>query len=186
LQRHRDGGHLSKRIAKSTEARENAESIDLVAEIKDTLEKVKKLQAACDEWLTDPATGLYDIGPRSDDVTVTYWHGKGKARQRKKERLSVLLARLDGLEVERSEWRHADPRELILKVSDRVDGHVRVLGELLGKLQAAGTGTVSLTVLAPVLIASFDVVPPEHRSAVKAAVAAELMRLDKTLDLPPA
>jgi uncharacterized protein (UPF0335 family) len=61
---------------------------------------------------------------------------------------------------------------------------IEVLGELRGELDRRPQ--INISTLAPVIISAFDVVPDEHRAAVKAAVAAELMRLDKTLDLPPA
>jgi hypothetical protein len=54
----------------------------------------------------------------------------------KRAPLSRLLAKLDdaGVDVERGEWRHADPRELILKTADRLHAQLELLAKLLGDL----------------------------------------------------
>jgi len=62
---------------------------------------------------------------------------------RRKARLSDLLARVDGEEkagvVTMLESKVADPRKLIVDTSKALEGHLRLLGELVGKLQTQGT-----------------------------------------------
>lgn len=62
---------------------------------------------------------------------------------RRKARLSDLLARVDGEDkagiVTYIEAKTADPRKLIVDTSKALEGHLRLLGELVGKLQTQGT-----------------------------------------------
>ena len=63
--------------------------------------------------------------------------------QRRKAPLSELLARVDGDDragvVLMVESKVADPRKLIIDTSKALEGHLRLLGELVGKLQTQGT-----------------------------------------------
>jgi len=62
---------------------------------------------------------------------------------RRKARLADLLARVDGEDkagvVTFVESKVADPRKLIVDTSKALEGHLRLLGELVGKLQTQGT-----------------------------------------------
>lgn len=62
---------------------------------------------------------------------------------RRKAPLSELLARVDGEDkvghVTLIEHRGADPRKLIIETSNALGGHLRLLGEIVGKLQTQGT-----------------------------------------------
>lgn len=74
---------------------------------------------ACDAWLRDVEDPRrYDLGPRSEEVQVTYLApgADGKASVRRRAPLSSLLKAVEdgGFEVIHSETRIADPRELIL------------------------------------------------------------------------
>lgn len=64
-------------------------------------------------------------------------------RVRRKAPLSELLARVDGEDkvghVTLIEHRGADPRKLIIETSNALGGHLRLLGEIVGKLQTQGT-----------------------------------------------
>lgn len=63
--------------------------------------------------------------------------------QRRKAPLSTLLARVDGEDkagvVLGWESKVTDPRKLIIDTSKALEGHLRLLGELVGKLQTQGT-----------------------------------------------
>jgi hypothetical protein len=67
----------------------------------------------------------------------------GQRFVRRKARLSELLALVDGAEVAGDvtlvEHKSADPRKLIIDASKALEGHLRLLGELVGKLQTIGT-----------------------------------------------
>lgn len=62
---------------------------------------------------------------------------------RRKAPLADLLARLDNTELASTvtgwESRTADPRKLIIDAAKALEGHLRLLGEILGKLQTQGT-----------------------------------------------
>lgn len=63
---------------------------------------------------------------------------------RRKARLSELLLKVDGHEkvgtVSLVEHKSADPRKLIIDASKALEGHLRLLGELVGKLATISTG----------------------------------------------
>lgn len=67
----------------------------------------------------------------------------GQRYVRRKARLSDLLAKVDGHEkvgtVSLVEHKSADPRKLIIDASKALESHLRLLGELVGKLATVGT-----------------------------------------------
>jgi len=99
-----------------------------------------KLLDACDRWLTDPDNpDQYDLGPRAEEVKVTY-QTKGGARR--KANLSDLLARIEegtGTTAVTVETKHADPRTLLLRAVGELRDQITVLARLLGEIQDAGT-----------------------------------------------
>lgn len=117
---------------------------DVIEQLARSLSKVNLLMEACDEWLRD-AEDLtkYDIGARAGDVEVTYLveartlNGQLRTEKRKR-RLSELLSDLEGTDedgarfsrVERGEYKHADPRELILKTAAEARQTVNSLTEI--------------------------------------------------------
>jgi hypothetical protein len=141
--------HLPTHLAKAEEAKEVAQADTLTAELKRVMARVNLLFDACDRWLRDPDNPeQYDIGPRAEDLTVTYLEPVGEDKVvRRKARLSALLPKIErqGFTVELIETKHADPRELILKTSQRLEGQVELLGKLVGKLQEGPT--VNLLIL---------------------------------------
>lgn len=95
------------------------------------LDCVNKLMAACDEWLTDPENPQrYTLDPRPEDVTVVYEvevHTQNglQTLKRKKSLRELFDCLKDGQDDDgarfvgavKGEYRHADPRELILKTT---------------------------------------------------------------------
>ncbi len=59
-------------------------------------------------------------------------------------RLSTVIAKIDGQpgigDYMMAEHKSADPRKLIIDASKALEGHLRLLGELVGKLATVGTG----------------------------------------------
>jgi hypothetical protein len=176
LLRHK-ADHLPAALAKGKEAKEEAHALGLVQQLERWLERVNLLFDACDRWLRDPEDpSRYDIGPRAEDLKVTYTElVNGKPVQRKRK-LSELLAEIEGSSrtVELVETKHADPRELILKTHARLQSNQELIARLLGELKEGAT--VNL-LIAPewmevraVLLS--ELVPyPEARQAVAAALA---------------
>jgi hypothetical protein len=97
--------------------------VDAAEVLAECLQRVRLLQDACDRYLRDPEhPGQYDVGPRAADVEVIYWRvddeGNRAGRKPARENLQTLLDRVGGIgEVERAEYRQADPRELLLSTS---------------------------------------------------------------------
>jgi transcriptional regulator with XRE-family HTH domain len=125
-------------------------SLRAMQELVGSLERVKKLSNACDAWLTDPASpDTYSVEPRADEVEVTYRvevpTDDGFRVERRKRPLGELLGLLEGHDQDgarfvgmmRSEWRHADPRELILKTAAEVRQTVGMAADLARQLADA-------------------------------------------------
>jgi hypothetical protein len=128
------------------EQKEQAHAIDVMAELSRCLDRVNKLFDACDEWLRDPEDpDRYTVEPRSEEVRVIYTEDEDGRQVRKKARLSELLDRLNGhYNLWTVETKHADPRGLVLKTAERLQGHLQLVAMLLGKLQVSPTVNILL------------------------------------------
>lgn len=175
------GTHLPRRLLKAHEAQQVADADVVLRELQRCMERVNLLFDACDRWLRDPANPeRYDVGPRAEDVDVIYAEeGLDGKPVRKKARLSELLTRVavGGLAAERSTYRHADPRELVLKTAGQLQGHLELLAKLRGELDERPQINVLLapewlTVRTALLEALWSY--PEARTAV----AARLQKLE--------
>jgi hypothetical protein len=141
------GTALGAQVAQQ-EAAKDAHALDVMGQVERLFARMGLLSDACHDWLLDPDDPTrYFLGPRTEDVMVTYmgrdWEGKPV---RKKAPLSQLLAKLEdaGVVVDRHETKYADPRELAIKVAAQLKGQTELLAKLLGDLQQEGT--VNLTV----------------------------------------
>ncbi len=128
------------------EARD-AQALDVMTELRRIFDRMNKMLAACDAWLTDvDDPDRYDIGPRAHELSVTYEDvidgDDGPITLRRKAKLSDLLAEVKG-ERPRTftmvETKSADPRDLIVKVSAQLKGQIELLAKLLGELSDAPT-----------------------------------------------
>jgi hypothetical protein len=154
LMRHK-ADHLLAEIVAAWQQERAANGQELAGELRGWMDALTKLLRACDEWLTDPHDpSRYDLSPRAHEVWCHYETGGGPGEGRairKKERLSALLARLEtaGLREPYSfvmvEQKSADPRKLIIDTSKALEGHLRLLGEIVGKLQTQGTANFLAT-----------------------------------------
>lgn len=178
--------HLHPRVARvqalvrDQVQREEAHAIDITAELERCMARVNLLFDACDRWLRDPDNpAQYDIGARADDVSVIYTELIDGKQVRKRAKLSRLLAKLEdgGVDVGRGEIRHADPRDLILKTHDRLQGTLELLAKLLGELDERPTVTIVASpqwhLMRSALVDTLAAWPD-----ARAAVAARLMVLE--------
>lgn len=147
LMRHK-ADHLLAEIVAAWQAERQANGLELATELRAWMDTITKLLRACEEWLTDPDDpDRYYLGPRAADVWVVHEIDRGENRrpERRKERLSTLLARVDGKpgvgDFVLAETKTADPRRLILETSKTLEGHLRLMGEIAGKIQTQGTTT---------------------------------------------
>lgn len=111
------------------------------------------LTAACFDWLTDPtdSSKLY-LGPRAEDVEVVYTVGDGDKKERNKAKLSQLLQQVEtGLKISVvwSETKYADPRELLIKASSALGGHMKTYHgfKQAGELEALRKDVEELKIL---------------------------------------
>ena len=163
------------------EARDEAAAVDVMAELRHCLARVRKVYDACDEWLTDPADpSRYTLAPRAEEVQVVYTEsGADGTPRRRKAPLSELLARLEGGGAHAVGWevRHADPRDLVLRTDRRLQGQLELIAKLLGELDERPQINVLLTPewarVRGVLVEALAPFPEARAAAAAALVAAE-------------
>jgi hypothetical protein len=154
ISRH-SAAHLPATLARAAQAvaavqiEQQADALDVMAELRRCFERVNLVAEACDRWLRDPEEpSRYDVGPRAGDVLVIYLErdAEGKAHQRKAP-LDTLLARLieHGLQPVGYEVKHADPRELMLKAVAQLRPSVELLAKLVGELDDRPIVNVTLS-----------------------------------------
>jgi hypothetical protein len=101
-----------------------AVQLDAMEELGLCVHRVKLLQDACDTWLRDANDPTkYDIGPRGDEVKVTYWEpGDDGEDHKAKASLQSLLRRVEdgGFLTVKHDTHTEDPRNLILKTASEV------------------------------------------------------------------
>ncbi|MBW8036745.1 MAG: hypothetical protein FVQ79_14245 [Planctomycetes bacterium] len=133
--------HIPELLAKA-EKGEILKANKIIEEIERIYNRVNKLFNACDRYLQDPDNpDQYDLGPRAEDITVIYFRfdentGKMKRDKAKLSRLLEMLSK-QGVKVVSWRYRHADPRELILKTQDRLQAQLELLSKLSGSLREA-------------------------------------------------
>lgn len=174
ISRHRNDC-LSAACKQALEAKAESEAVKsgetVLSQIESIKTRIMKMLDACEEWLTDPETGKFDLGPRADDVKVFYRDGI----IRKKDSLQRLLDRLSdgGIQHYRWETKHADPRKLILETALVLRGHLELCARLTGELDTRPQ--VNILVL-PEWISLRDRIVqavaqfPEARAAILAAL----------------
>jgi hypothetical protein len=170
-------GHLPATLAAAATQKSLASSADTLRQLERCLERVNLLFDACDRWLRDPEDSTrYEIGPRAEDIRVTYEErgDNGKATRRK-ARLSELLKRVAGEapDVQLVETKHADPRELILHTAKRLEGLSELLARIVGQLKDPTVLNITVTAewiaIRGVILQALDPYP-----AARVAVAAAL------------
>ncbi|HUW08770.1 MAG TPA: hypothetical protein VM537_03530, partial [Anaerolineae bacterium] len=171
-------------LAQAQEAAEVAQADDVMAQLRLCFKRVNLLFDACDRWLRDADNPeQYDIGPRTEDLDVTYWEpGPNGKPVRRKAKLSALLQQVQAqrgatFTVDVVESKYADPRELVLKTAGRLQGHIELLAKLVGELDDRPQVAV---LLAPewltIRAAMLDTLRPYPEA--RAAVAARLSELE--------
>jgi hypothetical protein len=103
-------------------------NLGVMEQLSKNLVRANLLMDACDEWLRDAEDeSRYNLEARSGEIDVTYKvevrTDNGYRTLKRKKKLDELLGLLEGTDddgarfvgVEKGEYKHADPRELILK-----------------------------------------------------------------------
>ena len=130
--------HIPAFLLKSKETEEIAQAETLMDELRSYQKRVKLLFDACDRWLRDPKNpDQYDLSPRETEVNVVYTELVNGKPVAKKERLSILLRQIkkSGKVPMGWEYKHADPRVLILKTANSLNKQLELLAQLSGELE---------------------------------------------------
>lgn len=115
------------------------QQLDAMEELGLCVRRVKLLQDACDEWLRDAKDrDKYDVGPRGNEVMVTYWEQDEEKPRKAKAPLSWLLQQVDGkFDTIKAETRYSDPRQMILSTAAEVRQTVALCVQLAQMLADA-------------------------------------------------
>lgn len=148
MRRHK-AEHVPTALVEVAKGQDRSDALDVMHELARALKRVNLLFDACDAWLRDPDDPTqYDVGPRATDVTVIYTVPTTEGTsERHKAPLSELLARVDdeSHRIERWHYKHADPRELMLKTHAQLQSSLELLAKLDGKLQQEGTTNIVIS-----------------------------------------
>lgn len=138
--------HLLPEIVAAWQRERADNGAELAGELRGWMDTVGMLFAACRDWLADPDDPTrFTLAPRTTEVVIhtEEFTEPGRSPLRRKMKLSQAIALVDGQrgigDVVLYEAKVADPRKLILDTSKTLEGHLRLLGELVGKLQTIGT-----------------------------------------------
>ena len=107
-------------------------------EVREAIERIHKMYRACDEYLEHPdKPGEYFLGPRADEILISYVETDGESQGRHTMALQDALNRLKKAGKITTNWRykHADPRKLVLDTMGKAREQMEFLGKLSGKIQ---------------------------------------------------
>lgn len=131
--------HLPAELVKSQEIQKQLTRDKVSAELIESLVGVKKMLAACDEWLTDPKNPKkYYLGPRDEEIKVVYIEkDENGIEARKRASLHAVINAIykqSKKKIVSWEYKHTDPRMLLLLATDRLKNinemFLRMIGEL--------------------------------------------------------
>lgn len=127
VDRHR--GCISSALEAGRTAQAIESAINVEAELVFCRDSMKKLAVACMELLADPERpGQLYVGPRTDEIEVTYTDDADDEKVRRKAKLSALIERVEtrnSITVAWAESKYADPRELLIKASSALGNHMK-------------------------------------------------------------
>jgi hypothetical protein len=156
-------------------------TVDAMGQITKNLGCVNKLQDACDEWLTDAHDPeKYDLGPRADEVLVTYLIPGDRGMVKQKDTLENLLARAGVTDVEEVSSKSADPRELILKTAAEARQTISLCADLAKRL----ADIQSMQALRDAIITEIAKADPDAADRIRQAVQ-NVLAIAGVLDAPP-
>ena len=145
---------VERAVAKREEARDS-DALDVMAELGNVFARLNKMLDACDTWLTDPDNpDVYNLDPRSHEVKVTYevvigeTHAGTPITKKQRGLLSELLKRVEDHErgtVVEVQFKHADPRQLLVNTANALRPSIETLAKLLGQLDERPQINVLLT-----------------------------------------
>jgi hypothetical protein len=108
------------------------------------LAKGEKLLDACTDYLKDPLDpDKFYLGPRAHEIEVIYYveyEGENgqPIREKHKDTLQNLLAEIAGndLVVEKVQYKHTDPRSLLVSVSNSLSKQLALVANINGQIES--------------------------------------------------
>jgi hypothetical protein len=128
--------HLAPILQQALAEQTQADKIDCNLELAKCFARVNKLFDACDVALTDPNDSeRYTLAPNADEIEVIYFDHDGQKSVRRKESLSVLLARIEnkgGLLIDTVQVKRIDASKRMLEAAHLLSAQIERIGKLFG------------------------------------------------------
>jgi hypothetical protein len=147
LLRHK-ADHLLTEIVAAWQEERHANGVELADELRGWMGTIGKLLHACDDWLTDPADpARFTLAARTTEIVIHTEEATGDEHRplRRMLTLAAALAKVDGHTgigtIGLIESKVADPRKLVLATAKTLEGHLRLVAEIAGKVQTQGATT---------------------------------------------
>jgi hypothetical protein len=120
----------------------------LLERVEETMTRMQKLYAACDEYLTDPDNpDKYTLMPRAWEWEVIWLDhdANGRTRERK-DKLQTLLNRLreGGYVPLQTEFKVSDPRKLIIDTARILTSQLETLARIQGAIKDVITASITV------------------------------------------
>lgn len=166
--RHRQA-HLPRALLDQAEKLKHEQAVHLLDEATRLFKEMKDMfDQAREELQTD---GKWDLSHRGEDMMVRYitLDKEGHPRPHRAT-LAEIYLKLAGkkMYVTGVSVRGVDPRDLVLKVADRADRFLRLIGEIRGELkQPTSTIQVDLDVITRVIVEVLRPYPAPFRQALE-------------------
>jgi len=163
--------HIPQRMAELAEKRNLDNAQKVMDRLIERTAEVEKLLVACDEYLKDPDDPeKYTLIPRAEEVQVVYIDRDYDGNQiRCKAQLSQLLESL-GNKVLSWQYRHADPRRLILEAARTLEGVLLTLSKIAGYVKPADKITnvqVNIVAMLPNVMMTLNKFPEAKQAVLK-------------------
>lgn len=163
--------HVPEMLAELAEKRNLDNAQKVMDRLIERTAEVEKLLVACDEYLKDPEDPeKYTLIPRAEEVQVVYIDRDYDGNQiRCKAKLSQLLESL-GNKVVSWQYRHADPRRLILEAARTLEGVLLTLSKIAGYVKPADKITnvqVNIVAMLPNVMMTLNKFPEAKQAVLK-------------------
>ncbi|MBA7563083.1 hypothetical protein ES708_04736 [subsurface metagenome] len=181
-------GHLSEQMADLAEKRNLDDAQKVMDRLVERTTEVEMLLDSCHLYLLDPNDpSRYFLGPRAEDVEVVYlekvYDGDPSGREpgasyRQKALLSQLLDKT-GKMVIGTNWRHADPRKLILEAARTLEGVLMTLSKIAGYVTPKQTNVnvqVNIQQLIPNVMETLERFPDAREAVYKSLEKARIIK----------
>jgi len=145
-------------------------------QVREALERINKMYRACDEFLEHPdKPGEYFLGPRAEEMLIAYAEEDGEGNWHKRTMtLQQALDRLrgSGKSVLNLRYKHADPRDLVLKTMSKAREQMEFLARVGGQIQDVVVNVAAIEQWAEIKIAILEALEdvPDARSRMVEAL----------------